>query len=69
MNGEIEQIGILKCFLLIFQLVAAGILVIILDEVLSQGYGLGSGISLFIATNKYSRKYCMESIFTFCSNF
>jgi preprotein translocase subunit SecY len=51
MYGDIESIGVFKCFLLIFQLVAAGVLVMILDEVLSQGYGLGSGISLFIATN------------------
>jgi protein transport protein SEC61 subunit alpha len=29
----------------------AGVLVIILDEMLQKGYGLGSGISLFIATN------------------
>ena len=29
----------------------AGILVMVLDELLSKGYGLGSGISLFIATN------------------
>ena len=51
MYGEVEQIGVTKCFLLIIQLVVAGILVMILDEVLSVGYGLGSGISLFIATN------------------
>jgi len=31
--------------------VGAGILVILLDELLQKGYGLGSGISLFIATN------------------
>merc|ERR1711924_4533 len=29
----------------------AGIIVIILDELLQKGYGMGSGISLFIATN------------------
>ena len=33
------------------QLFLAGILVICLDEMLQHGYGLGSGISLFIATN------------------
>jgi protein transport protein SEC61 subunit alpha len=51
MYGEVHQIGIFNCFLLIAQLVIAGILVMILDELLSKGYGLGSGISLFIATN------------------
>ncbi|OXB70062.1 UNVERIFIED_CONTAM: hypothetical protein H355_010662, partial [Colinus virginianus] len=29
----------------------SGVVVIILDELLQKGYGLGSGISLFIATN------------------
>jgi preprotein translocase subunit SecY len=33
------------------QLFCAGIIVICLDELLQKGYGLGSGISLFIATN------------------
>jgi len=37
--------------LIITQLFFAGIVVIILDELLQKGYGLGSGISLFIATN------------------
>merc|ERR1712110_939376 len=32
-------------------LLIAGIIVILLDELLQKGYGLGSGISLFIATN------------------
>lgn len=37
--------------LIILQLSFAGVVVIILDELLQKGYGLGSGISLFIATN------------------
>ena len=37
--------------LLVVQLVVAGLIVILLDELLQKGYGLGSGISLFIATN------------------
>jgi protein transport protein SEC61 subunit alpha len=37
--------------LLISQLVTAGMIVILLDEMLQKGYGIGSGISLFIATN------------------
>lgn len=51
MYGEVGQIGVFNSFLLIFQLVFAGIIVMVLDELLSKGYGLGSGISLFIATN------------------
>ncbi len=33
------------------QLFIAGLIVLLLDELLQKGYGLGSGISLFIATN------------------
>ena len=51
MYGDLATIGAFNSFLLIFQLVFAGILVMVLDELLSKGYGLGSGISLFIATN------------------
>merc|ERR1739848_797281 len=36
---------------LILQLFFAGIIVLLLDELLQKGYGMGSGISLFIATN------------------
>lgn len=37
--------------LLFLQLFVAGLVVLLLDELLQKGYGLGSGISLFIATN------------------
>jgi protein transport protein SEC61 subunit alpha len=40
-----------NAILIILQLFFAGIVVIVLDELLQKGYGLGSGISLFIATN------------------
>jgi len=39
----------LSCFFL--QLFVAGLIVLLLDELLQKGYGMGSGISLFIATN------------------
>jgi protein transport protein SEC61 subunit alpha len=51
MYGNISDIGAFNAILIIVQLLCAGILVIILDEMLQKGYGLGSGISLFIATN------------------
>lgn len=38
-------------FYIYFQLFVAGLIVLLLDELLQKGYGLGSGISLFIATN------------------
>ncbi|CAN3353757.1 protein transport protein Sec61p [Diutina catenulata] len=51
MYGPPKQLGIAVCLLLILQLVFAGVVVILLDELLTKGYGLGSGISLFTATN------------------
>merc|ERR1719392_283049 len=51
MYGEIGELGAGNAILIIMQLFTAGIIVIILDELLQKGYGLGSGISLFIATN------------------
>lgn len=38
-------------FAFLLQLFVAGLIVLLLDELLQKGYGLGSGISLFIATN------------------
>jgi protein transport protein SEC61 subunit alpha len=49
--GPPSDLGAGIVFLLIIQLVIAGMIVILLDELLQKGYGLGSGISLFIATN------------------
>ncbi|KAG0353203.1 translocon subunit, partial [Podila minutissima] len=49
--GPPSELGAGICLLLILQLVVAGVIVVLLDELLQKGYGLGSGISLFIATN------------------
>jgi protein transport protein SEC61 subunit alpha len=51
MYGDVKDLGAFNSILIIVQLFFAGIIVIILDELLQKGYGLGSGISLFIATN------------------
>jgi protein transport protein SEC61 subunit alpha len=49
--GPPAELGLGNSFLIILQLFFAGIIVLLLDELLQKGYGLGSGISLFIATN------------------
>jgi protein transport protein SEC61 subunit alpha len=49
--GQPSDIGAGVCLLLIIQLIVAALIVILLDELLQKGYGLGSGINLFIATN------------------
>jgi len=51
MYGDVADLGAGNAILIILQLFFAGVIVIILDELLQKGYGLGSGISLFIATN------------------
>jgi len=51
MYGDLGTIGAGNAILIIVQLFCAGLVVLILDELLQKGYGLGSGISLFIATN------------------
>jgi len=51
MYGDVKDLGAGNAILIIIQLFFAGIIVIVLDELLQKGYGLGSGISLFIATN------------------
>jgi len=51
MYGDPRALGFGNCTLIIVQLFFAGIIAILLDELLQKGYGLGSGISLFIATN------------------
>uniref|UniRef100_A0A8C6MGZ7 Protein transport protein SEC61 subunit alpha n=1 Tax=Nothobranchius furzeri TaxID=105023 RepID=A0A8C6MGZ7_NOTFU len=51
MYGDPSDMGAGICLLIIIQLFVAGLIVLLLDELLQKGYGLGSGISLFIATN------------------
>ncbi|CAE7376809.1 sec61a [Symbiodinium necroappetens] len=51
MYGSLREIGATSAILIILQLFFAGIVVILLDELMQKGYGMGSGISLFIATN------------------
>jgi protein transport protein SEC61 subunit alpha len=51
MYGDIGSIGAGNAILIIAQLFCAGLIVLTLDELMQKGYGLGSGISLFIATN------------------
>jgi protein transport protein SEC61 subunit alpha len=49
--GSIAEIGITNAALIVLQLVFAGVLVIMLDEMLQKGYGFGSAVSLFTACN------------------
>lgn len=48
--GPISELGF-RTIIIIAQLCVAGVIITILDEFLQKGYGIGSGTSLFIATN------------------
>ncbi|MFW9821745.1 MAG: preprotein translocase subunit SecY [Candidatus Thorarchaeota archaeon] len=47
--GNLGEIGIQGSVFIFVQLLFAGIIIILLDELLQKGWGLGSGVSLFIA--------------------
>ncbi len=49
LGGTYGQITVETQIVILCQLVVAGIIVLLLDEMLQKGWGLGSGISLFIA--------------------
>jgi protein transport protein SEC61 subunit alpha len=51
MYGDLANLGALNAYLIIIQLCVAGVIVLLLDEIMQKGYGIGSGISLFIAVN------------------
>jgi protein transport protein SEC61 subunit alpha len=51
MYGSLQELGAGNAVLIILQLFFAGVIVTLIDELMQKGYGLGSGISLFIATN------------------
>lgn len=51
MYGVPSSLGSGVCLLLILQLVFAAFIVILLDELVQKGYGIGSGTSLFVTTN------------------
>jgi protein transport protein SEC61 subunit alpha len=49
--GSPSTLGYGRMAIIIAQLMGAGVIVMMLDEMLKKGYGLGSGISLFIVAN------------------
>lgn len=51
MYGNVADIGFFSCALIVAQLMIATTICLLLDELLQKGWGLGSGSTLFIATN------------------
>ncbi len=48
LSGMYGKLGFQVVIVIFFQLLAAGLVVMLLDELIQKGWGLGSGISLFI---------------------
>lgn len=48
--GNVAEIGPAAIIFIFLQLFFSGIIIILLDEMLQKGWGIGSGVSLFIAT-------------------
>ena len=61
MHGDLNTLGAVNAILIILQLIVAGLVVIILNELLQKGYGLGSGISVCIAANICESIICSSS--------
>jgi protein transport protein SEC61 subunit alpha len=53
--GPLENLTKASVFMILFQLVISGLIVILLDELLQKGYGLGNGVNLFIIANVCER--------------
>ncbi|MHA1859819.1 MAG: preprotein translocase subunit SecY [Candidatus Asgardarchaeia archaeon] len=51
MSGAYGQLTFFNSFLIFIQLVFASTIVLLLDEMIQKGWGIGSGVSLFIAAN------------------
>ena len=49
--GPVALLGPFKSVMIVLQLVMACVVVLVLDELIQKGYGLGSGLSIFIAVN------------------
>ena len=49
--GNPNDIGAVGCGLLTLQLVLSSTVIMLMDELMQKGYGLGSGINIFVAAN------------------
>ena len=51
MYGTLDELGAGNAILILMQLTISGVIVMLMDDLHTKGYGFGSGISLFIAAN------------------
>ncbi len=50
LGGAFGELTISNATFVFLQLLVSGVIIILLDEILQKGWGIGSGVSLFIAT-------------------
>lgn len=53
--GPYESLATGSSALILFQLIVSGLIIIMLDEILQKGYGIGNGVNLFIVANVCER--------------
>ncbi|CEG71430.1 Putative Preprotein translocase, SecY subunit [Rhizopus microsporus] len=70
--GNPSDIGTVGSALLVLQLVSSSVVILLLDELLQKGYGLGSGINIFIAAsvsqNVFWKLLSFSSVATYRGN-
>jgi len=47
----LHDLGVITSLLILVQLVMSSVILLLLDELIQRGYGVGNGVSIFIATN------------------
>lgn len=49
--GPVALLGTFKAVMIVVQLLMSSVILLLLDELIQKGYGLGNGVSLFVAVN------------------
>jgi len=57
-GGAFGELTIANATFVFLQLLFSGVIIILLDEILQKGWGIGSGVSLFIATGVAGQIFC-----------
>lgn len=49
--GPVAILGTFKAVMIVLQLMMSSVILLLLDELIQKGYGLGNGVSIFVAVN------------------
>ncbi|KAI9259943.1 SecY subunit of pre protein translocase [Helicostylum pulchrum] len=67
--GNAAELGSVRCAILVAQLIFSSTVTLLLDELLQKGYGLGSGINIFVAANVCQNIFWKSLAFTKVATF